>query len=96
MNTKKDNNNELAVRLIKEFNEALNNTGANHYGLKGDLVCGVLRKEFPQYKFDTRTQGWDWFFIEDYWIRFFFGKNYCNSDVITHYDFYEPFYKFDD
>ena len=93
--TPTDANNVLAVRLIREFNEALHRAGNNHYGLTGSLVCDVLKKEFPQYKFDTRIQGWTWFFIKDYWIRFFFGKNYCNSDIITHYEFYEPFHKAD-
>lgn len=85
----------VAQDLMKKFNESLNKSGINYFGHTGSLVCDILKKDFPQYNFDTRINGWSWFFIEGLWIRFYFGKRH-NSDIITHYDFYEPFYKADD
>lgn len=81
----------LAVRLMEEFNQVIKKHGWNPS--TGSIVCDTLKKEFPQYKFDTRVQGWEWFFIEDLWVRFFFGKNYCETYYITHFDRYEPFHK---
>lgn len=85
----------VAENLISEFNNILREGGRNQYCSNGILVCDILKNRFPQYKFDTRIQGWDWFFIEDLWIRFFFSKDRYVPTIITHYDFYEPFYKSD-
>ena len=77
--------------LMSEFNKVIHKHGWNPS--TGSIVCDVLMKEFPQYRFDTRIQGWEWFFIEEHYIRFYFGKNSNDTWVITHYDFFEPLYK---
>lgn len=88
-----DVNTVLAARLMDKFNEVIKKQGWNPS--TGSIVCDTLKKEFPQYNFDTRAQGWSWFFIEGLWIRFFFSKNYCDTYYITHFDKYEPFHKAD-
>lgn len=84
-------NNALAKQLVEKFNEVLREEHAFH-GLHGTLVCDIFKKKFPEYRFDTRKQGWEWFFIEDHWIRFYFGKDVFRNDIIIRYDFYKPFH----